>query len=130
MKSSCWTSRAIPSIWILVRKGELTPMFFGSAITNFGVEPFLTRFLEYSTPPALARDATCGPVEPADDPDFSGFIFKIQANMNPAHRDRLAFMRICSGVFDQGHDRLAQRHGQDDSAQAAAAVHGARARGR
>lgn len=84
----------------LVRKGELTPMFFGSAITNFGVEPFLTRFLEYSTPPA-SHESDVGPVA-ADDPDFSGFIFKIQANMNPAHRDRLAFMRICSGVFTKG----------------------------
>ena len=84
----------------LVRKGELTPMFFGSAITNFGVEPFLTRFLEYSTPPA-SHESDMGLVE-ADDPDFSGFIFKIQANMNPAHRDRLAFMRICSGVFTKG----------------------------
>ena len=84
----------------LVRKGELTPMFFGSAITNFCVEPFLTRFLEYSTPPA-SHESDMGPVA-ADDPDFSGFIFKIQANMNPAHRDRLAFMRICSGVFTKG----------------------------
>ena len=84
----------------LVRKGELAPMFFGSAITNFGVEPFLTRFLEYSTPLA-SHESDVGPVA-ADDPDFSGFIFKIQANMNPAHRDRLAFMRICSGVFTKG----------------------------
>ncbi len=83
-----------------VRAGTLTPMFFGSAITNFGVEPFLTRFLEYSTPPA-PHESDQGIVEP-DDPDFSGFIFKIQANMNPAHRDRLAFMRICSGVFTKG----------------------------
>lgn len=83
-----------------VRAGELTPMFFGSAITNFGVEPFLTRFLQYSTPPA-PRESDQGPVEPTD-PDFSGFIFKIQANMNPAHRDRLAFMRVCSGVFTKG----------------------------
>ena len=84
----------------LVRKGELTPMFFGSAITNFGVEPFLTRFLEYSTPPA-SHESDVGPVA-ADDPDFSGFIFKIQANMNPAHRDRLAFLRIVSGEFRKG----------------------------
>ena len=84
----------------LVRAGELTPMFFGSAITNFGVEPFLSRFLDYSTPPA-AHESDQGVVEPTD-PDFSGFIFKIQANMNPAHRDRLAFMRICSGTFQKG----------------------------
>ena len=84
----------------LVRAGELTPMFFGSAITNFGVEPFLSRFLDYSTPPA-SHESDQGVVEPTD-PDFSGFIFKIQANMNPAHRDRLAFMRVCSGVFEKG----------------------------
>ena len=84
----------------LVRAGELTPMFFGSAITNFGVEPFLTRFLEYSTPPA-PHESDQGVVQPTDE-DFSGFIFKIQANMNPAHRDRLAFMRICSGTFTKG----------------------------
>ena len=83
-----------------VRSGELTPMFFGSAITNFGVEPFLTRFLEYYTPPSPHESAE-GEVLPTD-PDFSGFIFKIQANMNPQHRDRLAFMRICSGVFTKG----------------------------
>ena len=83
-----------------IRSGELTPMFFGSAITNFGVEPFLSRFLEYSTPPA-PHDSDIGLVQP-EDPDFSGFIFKIQANMNPQHRDRLAFMRICSGVFTGG----------------------------
>ena len=83
-----------------VRAGELTPMFFGSAITNFGVEPFLSRFLDYSTPPA-PHESDQGLVEPTN-PDFSGFIFKIQANMNPAHRDRLAFMRICSGVFTKG----------------------------
>ena len=112
----------------LVRKGELTPMFFGSAITNFGVEPFLTRFLEYSTPPA-SHESDVGPVA-ADDPDFSGFIFKIQANMNPAHRDRLAFMRICSGVFTKGMTVWHSGSGQDDSAQAAAAVHGGRARSR
>ena len=83
-----------------VRSGELTPMFFGSAITNFGVEPFLARFLQYSTPPA-PHESDKGIIAP-DSPDFSGFIFKIQANMNPAHRDRLAFMRICSGVFTKG----------------------------
>ncbi len=83
-----------------VREGLLTPMFFGSAITNFGVEPFLNRFLDYSTPP-IGRESTEGLVDPLD-PEFSGFIFKIQANMNPAHRDRLAFMRICSGTFTKG----------------------------
>ena len=85
-----------------VRKGELTPMFFGSAVTNFGVEPFLERFLQY-TPPPLPRLSDQGEIGPKE-PYFSGFIFKIQANMNPAHRDRLAFMRIVSGAFEKGMD--------------------------
>ena len=83
-----------------VRRGELTPMFFGSAVTNFGVEPFLERFLQY-TPPPLPRESNEGMVEPEDE-RFSGFIFKIQANMNPAHRDRLAFLRVDSGEFHKG----------------------------
>ena len=83
-----------------VRRGELTPMFFGSAVTNFGVEPFLERFLQY-TPPPLPRESNEGLVEPDDD-RFSGFIFKIQANMNPAHRDRLAVLRVGSGEFHKG----------------------------
>lgn len=83
-----------------VRKGELTPMFFGSALTNFGVEPFLKDFLEMTTMPT-SRLSDMGEINPADD-NFSAFIFKIQANMNPAHRDRIAFMRICSGVFEKG----------------------------
>ncbi len=83
-----------------VRRGELTPMFFGSAVTNFGVEPFLDRFLQYTNPP-LPRQSDAGEIGP-ENPYFSGFIFKIQANMNPAHRDRLAFMRIVSGAFEKG----------------------------
>ena len=83
-----------------VRSGELTPMFFGSAVTNFGVEPFLDRFLRF-TPPPLPRESDQGMIGP-EEPWFSGFIFKIQANMNPAHRDRLAFMRIVSGAFEKG----------------------------
>ena len=83
-----------------VRAGQLTPMFFGSAVTNFGVEPFLERFLQY-TPSPLPRESDQGMVEP-DDERFSGFIFKIQANMNPAHRDRIAFLRVCSGRFEKG----------------------------
>ena len=83
-----------------VLSGQLTPMFFGSATNNFGVEPFLRRFLSYSRPPTPRR-ADIGEIPP-DDERFTGFIFKIQANMNPAHRDRLAFMRICSGVFEKG----------------------------
>ena len=83
-----------------ILSGELTPMFFGSASNNFGVEPFLHRFLSYTRPPA-ARMSDAGPVDPKDE-KFTGFVFKIQANMNPAHRDRLAFMRVCSGVFEKG----------------------------
>ena len=85
-----------------VRAGELTPMFFGSAVTNFGVEPFLDRFLSF-TPPPLPRESDAGLITP-EEPYFSGFIFKIQANMNPAHRDRLAFMRIVSGAFEADDD--------------------------
>ena len=80
--------------------GKLTPMFFGSAFNNFGVEPFLKRFLSYTHSPT-ARIADSGIIEPESE-KFTGFVFKIQANMNPAHRDRLAFMRVCSGVFEKG----------------------------
>ena len=83
-----------------VAAGELTPMFFGSAMNNFGVESFLEKFLEFTMPPS-ARRAGDRIIEP-DSEAFSGFIFKIQANMNPAHRDRIAFLRICSGKFEKG----------------------------
>ncbi|MCL2719005.1 MAG: peptide chain release factor 3 [Lachnospiraceae bacterium] len=83
-----------------VNKGELTPVFFGSALQNFGVEDFLNYFLKLSTTP-LPRKADCGLIEPTM-PDFSAFVFKIQANMNKAHRDRIAFMRICSGKYEAG----------------------------
>ncbi len=82
-----------------VQNGQLSPVFFGSALTNFGIEPFLENFLKL-TPPPLSRTADCGTVD-AFSPDFSAFVFKIQANMNKAHRDRLAFMRICSGKFQR-----------------------------
>ena len=80
--------------------GELTPVFFGSAMTNFGVEPFLRRFLELAPPPA-PRLSDRGLVTPEQE-RFSGFVFKIQANMNPQHRDRIAFLRVCSGHFRKG----------------------------
>ncbi len=83
-----------------VKSGELTPMFFGSAMTNFGVEAFLQSFLKMSPKPS-ARLLQDGIREP-ENPNFSAFIFKIQANMNPAHRDRIAFFRICSGTFNKG----------------------------
>ncbi|MDO5336012.1 MAG: peptide chain release factor 3 [Eubacteriales bacterium] len=82
----------------LVSKGELTPVFFGSALTNFGVETFLKHFLKMTTSP-LPRLSDQGVIDPMEDM-FSAFVFKIQANMNKAHRDRIAFMRICSGKFD------------------------------
>ena len=81
-----------------VRAGKLTPVFFGSALTNFGVEIFLKNFLEMTTTP-LPRKTDDGEIDPTER-GFSAFIFKIQANMNKAHRDRIAFMRVCSGRFD------------------------------
>ena len=81
-----------------IQSGKLTPVFFGSALTNFGVEIFLQYFLQMTTTP-LPRKADIGVIDPVEN-DFSAFVFKIQANMNKAHRDRIAFMRICSGKFD------------------------------
>jgi len=83
-----------------VRAGEQTPMFFGSALTNFGVRPFLEAYLEMAPCPS-ARESDQGAVDPVDTP-FSGFVFKIQANMDPDHRDRIAFLRVCSGRFRKG----------------------------
>ena len=83
-----------------IRHGKLSPVFFGSALTNFGVEPFLRDFLQMTSSP-LPRQAIDGTVDPFD-PRFSAFVFKIQANMNKAHRDRIAFIRICSGKFEKG----------------------------
>lgn len=85
-----------------VREGKLSPVFFGSALTNFGVEPFLESFLRMTTPP-LPRKAGEIMVDPLCG-EFSAFVFKIQANMNKAHRDRLAFLRICSGKFERGEE--------------------------
>ncbi len=82
-----------------VQAGELSPVFFGSALTNFGVERFLQNFLKMTTPP-LPRETAEETVDPFSE-EFSAFVFKIQANMNKAHRDRIAFMRICSGVFQR-----------------------------
>ena len=81
-----------------VLAGKLSPVFFGSAANNFGVQLLLDGFLKYSAPPAPHTSAA-GRVIAPDDPDFSGFIFKIQANMDPRHRDRIAFLRVCSGRF-------------------------------
>jgi len=86
-------------------RGEVTPVFFGSAVTNFGVELFLDGFLEMAPPPGArfahsAGESDVEPIDPASD-RFSGFIFKIQANMDPRHRDRVAFLRVCSGKFER-----------------------------
>ena len=87
-----------------VRSGKLSPAFFGSALTNFGVEPFLKEFLRLAPTPLAYTDQLTGePVDPATN-DFSGFVFKIQANMDRNHRDRIAFVRICSGKFERGMD--------------------------
>ena len=92
-------------------RGEITPMFFGSAMTNFGVRPFLDAFLELAPPPT-PRHANLGEVLPSS-PKFSGFIFKIQANMDPSHRDRIAFLRVVSGRYVKGmsahHSRLGKQ---------------------
>ncbi|HEY9826805.1 MAG TPA: peptide chain release factor 3 [Stenomitos sp.] len=81
----------------LVHQGKMTPIFFGSAMTNFGVELFLDAFLDYAMKPG-AYKSTLGPIPPTYE-DFSGFVFKLQANMDPKHRDRVAFIRVCSGKF-------------------------------
>lgn len=80
--------------------GNQTPVFFGSALNNFGVQELLDAFVELAPPPR-PRDAVTREVSPYEEP-FSGFVFKIQANMDPAHRDRIAFLRICSGRFTRG----------------------------
>ncbi|MFM7732366.1 MAG: peptide chain release factor 3, partial [Cyanobium sp.] len=82
-----------------VHAGELSPVFFGSAMTNFGVRPFLDAFLDLAQPP-VARSSSDGAVDPLR-PEFSGFVFKLQANMDPRHRDRVAFVRVCSGRFEK-----------------------------
>ncbi len=84
----------------LLRKGRLTPVYFGSALTNFGVSYFLNSFIMLAPAPS-GRLSSAGVIKPHEG-EFSGFIFKIQANMNPAHRDRIAFIRLCSGVFRRG----------------------------
>jgi peptide chain release factor 3 len=79
------------------RAERQTPVFFGSALNNFGLEPFLRSLIEMAPPPQ-PRQGDTGPVAPTDD-RFTGFVFKIQANMDPRHRDRVAFVRVCSGRF-------------------------------
>ena len=95
-----------------VRTGKLSPVFFGSALTNFGVEPFLKEFLRLTPTPLPYTDCLTGnPVDPMRD-EFSGFVFKIQANMDKNHRDRIAFVRICSGKFERGMDAMHMQGGK------------------
>ena len=93
-----------------VRHGKLSPVFFGSALNNFGIEPFLEHFLKMTTSP-LPRLAGEDFVDPFDE-GFSAFVFKIQANMNKAHRDRIAFMRIVSGKFERNNEYLHVQEGK------------------
>ena len=95
------------------RRSEITPMFFGSALTNFGIEIFFDYFVELAPPPGARHAKTWAGadvfVDPAESP-YAGFVFKLQANMNPRHRDSMAFVRVCSGRFERGvvvkHHRL------------------------
>jgi peptide chain release factor 3 len=92
-------------------KGNQTPVFFGSAINNFGVKELLDAFVEMAPAP-VARAAVTREVSPYEE-TFSGFVFKIQANMDPAHRDRIAFLRICSGTFRRGMKVIHHRIGKE-----------------
>ncbi|MDJ0799117.1 MAG: peptide chain release factor 3 [Calothrix sp. MO_167.B12] len=83
----------------LIHQGKMTPVFFGSAMTNFGVELFLQNFLDYALKPGV-HNSTLGEIPPTY-PEFSGFVFKLQANMDPKHRDRVAFIRVCTGKFEK-----------------------------
>ena len=92
-------------------RGEQTPVFFGSAVNNFGVKELLDALMEFAPPPR-PRPTMTRPVSPYEE-EFSGFVFKIQANMDPAHRDRIAFLRICSGKFTRGMKVRHHRIGKD-----------------
>ena len=94
-----------------IAQGKLTPVCFGSALTNFGVKTFLDAYLQFAPKPAAHKTEAGDLVEP-DAPEFAGFVFKIQANMNPNHRDRIAFVRICSGEFERGMDVTLERTGK------------------
>ncbi len=105
-----------------VHQGKLSPVFFGSALTNFGVEPFLEHFLKMTNRP-LARTSKGEEVDPVEN-GFSAFVFKIQANMNKNHRDRIAFMRICSGKFEANMEVKHVQSKKKDEAIPATADHG------
>jgi peptide chain release factor 3 len=93
-----------------VSRGEATPVFFGSALTNFGLDVFFRRFMEMAPGPGPV-ESNLGPVSPENDP-FSGFVFKVQANMNLRHRDRVAFLKVCSGRFQAGAEATVPRTGK------------------
>ena len=99
--------------------GEQTPVFFGSAATNFGIGPFLDRFVTLAPPPG-PRETQGGGARDVTDPAFSAFVFKIQANMDPSHRDRLCFVRVCSGRYEKG---MKVRHARLDKELKLAAAH-------
>lgn len=112
MKQTSYYTQAMEDIMLLdeagndfdrekVLSGDLTPVFFGSALTNFGVQTFLETYLQFAPTPQSRNTDNEEKVDPLDE-EFTGFIFKIQANMNPAHRDRIAFVRIVSGKFERG----------------------------
>lgn len=92
-------------------KGEMCPVFFGSAIANFGVKQLLEAFSKLAPPP-MVRESDLRPIDPLED-EFSAFVFKIQANMDPNHRDRTAFLRICSGKYERGSKVLHCRSGKN-----------------
>ena len=94
-----------------IAQGNQTPVFFGSALTNFGVQTFLETFLQFAPSPYGHKTEEGREISPYEE-EFSGFVFKIQANMNPAHRDRIAFVRICSGTFERGMDIVLERTGK------------------
>ncbi len=94
-----------------VALGQATPVYFGSALTNFGVDVLLDRFLAAAPPPTPRESAERGLVDPVATP-FSGFVFKVQANMDLRHRDRVAFLRVCSGRFEAGSDAIISRTGK------------------
>ncbi|MFT7091766.1 MAG: peptide chain release factor 3, partial [Candidatus Azotimanducaceae bacterium] len=95
----------------LYRQGKMTPVYFGTALRNFGVMEMLDGFVEYAPAP-LDRESDSRPVSARED-KFSGFVFKIQANMDPKHRDRMAFLRVCSGKYEQGMKMRHVRNGKD-----------------
>ena len=94
-----------------IQRGDQTPVFFGSALTNFGVETFLETFVDLAPKPHAHKTEEGEAVSPYEE-EFSGFVFKIQANMNPNHRDRIAFVRVCSGTFERGMDVTLGRTGK------------------